>query len=435
MAAPTMTTDERNAVSFTPIKGGERIAALDALRGLAIFGILFVNASYFGLPMMETVQPDLDPALEAGGSAPNWFAAWFVKTFFEMKFISMFSMMFGISAALQFDRARRSGSNFDGFYLRRLLILLGFGVLHAVAFFYGDVLTIYALLGLSLLIFCRLKTAILLPIIVGLMTISAFLTTGMMLLESLAPDTESAQTTGQATRTGWDAIMNSGFQPQSSVYIDAETIAHQEGPYLDLLIFRTLAWFMALFTGVLTYGWHIMGMFALGVVIKRSAFFTGNGAGARLRFWMMLLLPLGLLIEGLAAWVHLTETDSVWNEVLLILAREFSTVVVMLGYAATLVTLVNMNVASVLFGWLAKVGRMALTNYLLESLIMTTIFEYYGFGLFGKMSRVDLILASAVICVILTVFSVLWLRWFSRGPMEWLWRMLAYMRRPALKRG
>ena len=430
-----MTTDERKPEQFTPIKGAERITALDSLRGLAIFGILFVNASFFGLPMMEAAQPTLDPALGADGSPVNWFAIWFVKTFFEMKFISMFSLMFGIGAALQFDRARRSGSAFDGFYLRRLLILLGFGVLHALVFFYGDVLTIYGMLGLSLLVFCRLKTGVLLPIIVGLMAISAFLTTGMMLLESLAPDTESVQTTGQATRTGWDAIMNSGFQPQGSVYMDAEIIAHQEGPYRDLLIFRTLSWLMALVTGVLTYGWHIMGMFALGVVIKRSDFFAGNAAGARLRVWMMLLLPFGLLIEGLAAWVHLTETDSIWNDVLLVVAREFSTVVVMLGYAATLVTLVHMNVVSVLFGWLAKVGRMALTNYLLESMIMTTIFEFYGFGLFGKMSRIDLILVSAVICVVLTAFSVLWLRWFSRGPMEWLWRALAYMRRPALKRG
>ena len=430
-----MSTDERNAVSFTPIKGGERIAALDALRGLAIFGILFVNASYFGLPMMEAMQPDLDSALGADGSAPNWFAGWFVKTFFEMKFISMFSMMFGIGAALQFDRARRSGSNFDGFYLRRLLILLGFGVLHAVAFFYGDVLTIYALLGLSLLVFCRLKTAILLPIIVGLMTISAFLTTGMMLLESLAPDAQSTLTTEQVTRTGWDAIRNSGFQPQSAVYIDAETIAHQEGPYRDLLIFRVLSWLMGLITGVLTYGWHIMGMFALGVVIKRSDFFIPSESGRRLRFWMMSLLPFGLVIEGLAGWSQLTQTDSIWSDILLVVAREFSTVIVMLGYAAALVTLVQMNVASRLFGWLGMVGRMALTNYLLESLIMTTIFEYYGLGLFGKMSRIDLILVSAVICVTLTAFSVFWLRGFSRGPMEWIWRTLAYMRRPAPKRG
>ena len=430
-----MTAPEQTTVAFTPIKSEQRIEALDVLRGLAIFGILFVNAVYFGLPMMEAVQPALTGTVGVNGQDADWNATWFIKTFFEFKFVSMFSMMFGIGAALQFDRARRSGSGFDGFYCRRLLILLGFGVLHAVAFFYGDILTIYAVLGLSLLAFCRLKTKILLPIVIGLMMIAALMSTGMVLLESMAPQMEATSAADQATRTGWDAIQASGFQPQNPIWIDAETVAHQDGPYRDLLLFRVLSWAMGLISIILSYGWHILAMFALGVVIKRSAFFTPSDSGRRIRFWMMVFLPVALVVEGLTAWSYLSQTSPIWAPAILSLVREFSTVATMLGYAAVLVTLVQMGIATRLFGSLAKVGRMALTNYLLESLLMTTLFEFYGFGLFDQISRSGLILVSTGICIILMIFSVLWLKGFSRGPMEWLWRTLAYLKAPSLKRG
>ena len=427
-----MTSIERQAPVFTPIKSDQRIEALDVLRGLAIFGILFVNATFFGLPMMEAAQPAMAGTV---GQDADWNATWFIKTFFEFKFISMFSMMFGIGAALQFDRARRSGSRFDGFYCRRLLILLGFGTLHAVVFFYGDILTIYAVLGVSLLAFCRLKTKILLPIVIALMMIAALMSTGMMLLESMAPQMEVTLAADQATRTGWDAIQASGLQPQNQIWIDAETVAHQDGPYRDLLLFRVVSWAMGLITIILSYGWHILAMFALGVIIKRSPFFTRNDSGRRIRFWMMAILPLALMVEGVTAWSYLTETSPLWATIILSMAREFSTVATMLGYAAVLVTLVQMGVAATLFGWMAKVGRMALTNYLLESLLMTTLFEFYGFGLFDQISRSGLILVSIGICIILMIFSVLWLKGFSRGPMEWLWRTLAYLKAPSLKRG
>jgi uncharacterized protein len=176
-------------------------------------------------------------------------------------------------------------------------------------------------------------------------------------------------------------------------------------------------------------------MFALGVVIKRSAFFTPSDSGRRIRFWMMVFLPVALVVEGLTAWSYLTETSQIWTTIILSMAREFSTVATMLGYAAILVTLVQMGVAARLFGWMAMVGRMALTNYLLESLLMTTLFEFYGFGLFDQFSRSGLILVSIGICIILMIFSVLWLKCFSRGPMEWLWRTLAYLRAPSSKRG
>ena len=430
-----MTTSEQPTVVFTPIKSDQRIEALDVLRGLAIFGILFVNAAYFGLPMMEVVQPTLAGEVGVNGQNADWNATWFIKTFFELKFVSMFSMMFGIGAALQFDRARQSGSRFDGFYCRRLLILLGFGILHAVVFFYGDILTIYAVLGVSLLAFCRLKTKILLPIVIGLMMIAALMSTGMLLLESMAPPMEAISAADQTTRTGWDAIQASGFQPQNQIWINAETVAHQDGPYRDLLLFRVISWAMGLISIILSYGWHILAMFALGVIIKRSPFFTTSDSGRRIRFWMMALLPVALIIEGVTAWSYLTEASSIWGTIILSMAREFSTVATMLGYAAVLVTLVQMGVAATLFGWMAKVGRMALTNYLLESLFMTTLFEFYGFGLFDEISRSGLIVVSISICIILMIFSVVWLKGFSRGPMEWLWRTLAYLKPPSLKRG
>lgn len=432
-----MKTDPNPTLEFTPIGTGQRIESLDVLRGLAIFGILFVNASFFAFPMMEAAQPLQDADFKTYGTSNDWFAAWFVKTFFEFKFISLFSMMFGIGAALQFDRARRSGSSFDGFYLRRLLVLLGFGILHAIVFFYGDILTIYALLGVSLLGFCRLKSKILIPLVFALMMIAAFMTTGMALLESLASNTQSASISEQAQvpRTGFDAIQASGFNPQSRTWVDAEVLAHQKGPYLDLMLFRVLAWLMGLITIIISFGWHILAMFALGVVIKRSEFFTPSDSGRRIRKWMMLLLPLGLCLEALNAWTSLTTSSSLSVTIVLSMVREFSTVLTMLGYAAMLVSLVQMGVAALVFEWMAKVGRMALTNYLLETVIMTTIFEFYGLGLFDQVPRIWLLVLAMGVCVILTIFSVSWLSLCSRGPMEWLWRTLAYMRLQSLKRG
>ena len=276
---------------------------------------------------------------------------------------------------------------------------------------------------------------ILLPIIIGLMMIAALMSTGMMLLESMAPQLEPTSAAEQTTRTGWGAMQASGFQPQSQIWIDAETVAHQNGPYRDLLLFRVVSWAMGLISIILSYSWHILAMFALGVVIKRSAFFTPSDSGRRMRFWMMAFVPVALTIEGLFAWSSLTETSPIWATIILSMVREFSTVATMLGYAAILVTLVQMGIATRLFGWMAKVGRMALTNYLLESLLMTTLIEFYGFGLFDQISRSGLIIVPIGICIVLMIFSVLWLKGFSRGPMEWLWRTLAYLKPPSFKRG
>lgn len=415
---------------FTPVSGGERIESIDVVRGFALLGILVVNSLFFALPLMDAMGKPAQSA-EAGFALTwDWIAFFVVMILFQYKFMSLFSLLFGVGAAIQFGRAAAAGRRFNLFFLRRLAILFGFGVVHAVFFWYGDILAQYALIGIWLLLFCRLTPRTLLVIGVGLLTVAAIFGAGAGALEASmneAAPIEDVSMTGELPE-GWMATMNAAmWNPEHPIWRAGELRAYGEGPYLDLFMFRLVTWLFALIFGAFQFGWHILAMFAFGVAMFKSGFFGDDGG--KLRCWAVAIaLPIGLLME---IGFMLLDSSSSWITGIGKATHEYSSTLMAFGYAGLLVTIVRSGSLRMITHIIACTGRMALTVYLAESLIMTTLFYGYGFGLFGEVERIWLIPISLGTWIALALFSTFWLGTFKQGPMEWIWRRLSYGRSQA----
>ncbi|MEC8733403.1 MAG: DUF418 domain-containing protein [Planctomycetota bacterium] len=411
------------AMGLRSVAPADRIESIDALRGFALLGILVVNTLFFALPVgVGLSTPGSDPAVTPSGDE-DWLAWWIVNLLFEYKFMTLFSILFGVGAAIQFDRTRRAGRSFSGFFARRMVVLLGFGILHAVLLWYGDVLAIYACCGLVLLLLIGLPDRLLILIASLMLLFTAITSAGMLALEtSLAGKASVAE----EPLRGLDAIWSSEFNPMSAVWIQAEQLAYGEGPIGDLFAFRITTWLVYLATVAFSTGWHVLAMFMVGVVLFRRGFFAAEGARLR-RLALLFGLPLGLALEAACTWLTAryageTSMHAVWPVVI----HEFSVPLVSVGYAALVVWIARTGALCFLMHGLSSVGRMALTCYILETVVMTSVFYYYGLGLFGTIERIHLIPVALGTWGLLAFGSVAWLNVFRQGPLEWLWRALTY---------
>lgn len=416
---------------FRSVGSSDRVISIDALRGFALIGILVVNTLFFAFPLMTALSPPWTDNSGAEGSIGDWSSWWIISLFFQYKFMTIFSILFGVGAAIQWQRARLLGTSFDTFFIKRMAILFVFGMIHALFFWYGDILAVYAMCGIWLLLFCRLSNRALIPLVVGLLVFTALLSGGFTVLDLEA--TNQAQNTSlpasendAQSHSGFNAILASNFDPKSEIWSTAEQRAYQEGPYQDLLVFRAITWTMYIVITMLTTGWHIMAMFALGVVLYRSGFFGDSGARLR-RIAIYLGLPIGLLVESICCLVqmeYLQEQPS--HQIWIMMVHELSVPLVSMGYAGLVINLVRSGALQWMIHALSCTGRMALTNYLLETMVMTSVFYYYGFGLFGSVDRIYLIPVALATWTMLALVSVAWLGAYRQGPIEWLWRRLAY---------
>ena len=418
---------------FRSVSSSERLISIDALRGFALIGILVVNTLFFAFPLITALSPPWADNGETAGSTGDWTSWWIINLFFQYKFMTIFSILFGVGAAIQWNRARLAGKNFDSFFLKRLVVLFGFGVIHALFFWYGDILAVYALCGVWLLLFCRLSNRALIPLVVGLLVFTALLSGGFTALDleatNQAQDSSLIASESDAeSQLGFDAIFTSNFNPKSEIWSTAELQAYQDGPYQDLFVFRAITWMMYIVITMLSNGWHIMAMFALGVLLYRSGFFEDGAAGERLRTLTIYVgLPIGLLIESACCLVQmLYMQEQPGHLIWIMMIHELSVPLVSMGYASIVINLVRSGTFQWLIHALSCTGRMALTNYLLETVVMTSVFYYYGFGLFGTVERIYLIPVALVTWTMLAFISVAWLGAYRQGPVEWLWRRLTY---------
>lgn len=423
MTTPTTNTGPG---TFKPVSGSERIQSIDVVRGFALLGILVVNSLFFALPLADAMGvPEPAPGTESVGIW-QWIAFLVVMILFQYKFMSLFSLLFGVGAAIQFERATRAGRRFGLFFLCRLLILFCIGAIHAVFFWYGDILAQYALIGVWLLLFCRLRPVALVIIGTGLLTIAALIggtIAGFEATMALDPEYQKAMNPDGTLPVGWlDTMEAAMWNPESPIWRAGELRAYGEGPYIDLFMFRLVTWLFAIVFGFLQFGWHIMAMFAFGVALYKSGFFGDEGG--RLRCWAVAVaLPIGLLLE-LGAMLPDWTTPVVVG--MSKATHEYGSTLMAFGYAALVTTIVRGGQLRMIAHVIACTGRMALTVYLAETVIMTSLFYSYGFGLFGEVDRIWLIPISLGTWIALAVFSTLWLGSFKQGPMEWLWRVLSY---------
>lgn len=381
---------------------------MDVLRGFALFGILLMNMEAFSGPM-DMSFTGIDPHWQGW----DYWADAFVYVFVQGKFFTLFSLLFGAGFAVMAQRAAVAGRDFTRFYLRRSLGLLVIGVLHGLLLWSGDILVAYALLSFVLLAF-REAPRSWLPALGTMAYLGAAVLMLMLgaLMQLVPADAASAQAAAAAKA------------------IEAQRQAYGHGSYLQAVAQRLLDVFASL-GALLVVGPQVLGMFLIGAWFARSGAIAEPGRYPRLWAGLRwLLLPIGLAVMLLSTWVLPYNAPGQFN------MRSAG------AYALTAVAGLMMCLGYLAWGvrwsrhlqWLAPAGRMALSNYLGQSLVCTLVFYGYGLGWFEQVGRASQLLFAVVLFAMQVLLSQLWLRRFQYGPVEWLWRAFTYLQLPPLRR-
>lgn len=410
---------------FGPTARGDRLVNIDFARGVALLGILVVNTTLFFGPLASLIQPLSVPGMSGADRA----VALLVLVLVQGKFVSLFSLLFGYGLLRQIENARDSGRSGVVFTVRRLGVLAGFGLLHALVLWHGDILFLYAVIGGWLLLARGASRRALFLSAVCLLVVALVATSGLALLTHLV----SAQGGPEEITTpeGWPsalrAMARGGFDPSSPAWAEAELKAFRDGPWQDAQWFRTILWLTFLVISLFSFGWLVLGMMVAGGFLWRAQFFDPSQPARRRRV-LVIGLVVGLAFEaaaGLCFWTapSAESLKSALGQMLQQVALFF----LPFGYLAGLAWL-----ADRLPGWLrepvARTGRLSLTVYLLQTVVATTLSYHWGFGLFGSIGPVGQVVLAVAIWLLLVSFSHAWLARFRYGPLEALWRRLAYGR-------
>ncbi len=404
---------------LTPISLPERIEILDVLRGLAVCGILIGNMQWFsGYGMMPTTIARQSPFADQ-------LVHFLVHFFVEGKFYSIFSFLFGFGFALQIARAEERGDLKASLFKRRLFWLLVIGLLHAYLLWSGDILSIYALMGFLLILFRKKANGALLKWAFVLLAIPilTYILLYILFVAFVPPGAVAKLDAAQIDF--WNTTLRKVPRSSYLQIITGYNLNMIVGRYASLIVEMRLP--------------KLLAMFLLGAYAYRRGFFK-NLSSHQAFIRRLLVYGLILGVVGNVAFAALAGAEAVFPPspagIVGVISYAFGVPALALFFVALVATLWQRGAASNwrrLLGWLAPVGRMALTNYLLQTLVCVFIFYGYGFGQFGRFGATKATLIALAIYLFQIFMSALWLRYFSYGPMEWIWRQLTYGRRLSLR--
>jgi uncharacterized protein len=405
-----------NEVTLQPTR--QRLEHLDVLRGFALLGILLVNFEWFTRPLQAIV---LGGPTDLGGL--DAIAAQAVAVLAEGKFYPLFSMLFGAGFALMLERARERSAPFWGVYLRRLLVLFAFGLAHILLVWSGDILLVYSLSAFVMIVLFRNTPARRLwkwAIVFWLLPV-LLMWLGAASIEATRVDAEVHA----------DVMAQFEADREAAVAaIDRAARIHAEGSFAenvaqrgrDLRFLMTVAPF-----------WipPFIGFFLLGRwLIATGKLSRPTENETWLRRWRAVGLLAGLPVAAAAVWL-------MHGQDMMVPSLRVAAGMTLVSVASVFVPLGYLS--WVTLGWrrlhfLAPAGRMALTNYLLQSLLWTWVFFGYGLGLWGEIPRAAQVPLALVFFAAQILFSRWWLERFRFGPAEWLWRSLTYWRLQPMRR-
>ncbi|HHI0433460.1 TPA: DUF418 domain-containing protein YeiB [Klebsiella pneumoniae] len=370
----------------------ERNVTLDFVRGVAILGILLLNISAFGLPKAAY----LNPAWSGSASLSDAWTWALLDLLAQVKFLTLFALLFGAGLQLLLPRGKR-------WIQSRLTLLALLGFIHGLFFWDGDILLAYALVGLVSWRMVREAHHV-----------KSLFNTGVVLyLTGIAVLVLLGLISGTAANRSWapDAA-NLQYEQYWKLHGGMEAVSNRA----DMLSDNLLA------LGA-KYGWQLAGMMLMGAALMRSGWLKGQFSLRHYRRTGALLVAAGMAVNLPAIFAQwYLAWDYRWCAFLLQAPRELSAPLQAIGYAALAWGYWPQLCRFRLVGAIACVGRMALTNYLLQTLICTTLF--YHLGLFMRFDRLQLLAFVPPIWAVNLLVSSLWLRRFRQGPVEWLWRQL-----------
>ena len=386
-----------------------RIRTLDHVRGLSILGILLVNAIAFAQPFAVYSQPELSSQPLTQDDLAVW---WITETFFKEKFITCFTLLFGVSLYLVGRDRNPSDPAYRTPLFRRLSWLVIFGLIHGVLIWHGDILLSYALAGF---VFWRWQDVSARKLLIW--GLGLFLAGAAVLL---GPNIATTLTGAHVTALNGDL---------------AGIVTRMRGSFFDSMRQNAVVWAQGAVGETFGYMPTTLGLMMVGLGLFKSGILRGE-AKARTYVFLMVAGALSLVLIGWQAWITMASGfpfPAIFG--LYALANDLLCLPVALGYVSVLVLIGRTRIGGMALYPLACAGRMAFTNYLTQSLIMTGLF-YGGRGpvWFGEMNHAALVPIIVSIWIGQLIFSTVWMAIFRYGPFEWGWRCLTYRRwMPILK--
>lgn len=439
-SAATATIGPDVAPDLGPVAEQGRIDSLDVLRGVAVLGILVMNVQSFGLPMATYENPGAFGDL-TGANYWVWLVGYLLA---DLKFMSIFSMLFGAGVILFTSRIENRGRSAAALHYRRMGWLLGAGMVHGYFLWFGDILFMYALCGMILYSARHLAPVRLL--LLGLAS--------LLLTAALIADAGATYSHMQAALDQYDTQPHLAGEPEAEIipgktaeqvrallaqarssweppeYSIRHEIAAMTGDYGDELAFRAPVTVQMQSTVTAYFIWRPLGMMLLGMAL----FKWGVLSAARSKsFYAALTLAgfgVGVPIIFLAArWSFASDFELIHAKFTYAHLNYFASIPVALGWVGLVMLWCRLGVGRWLMAALGAVGRMALTNYLMHTIICTMVFygrSGWGLAKFAQFDRTQLLGVVVAVFAFQLIASPIWLHFFRFGPFEWLWRTLTY---------
>ncbi len=393
----------------------ERIATIDILRGFALFGVVLVNAQ------------SMIPWDNLGAPAEQW-TEWIYTTFIGGRFYRLFAFLFGLGFVLQMQHLQARGAACGPIYLRRLAILLIFGVIHGLLLWSNDILALFAQFGFLLFLLRRWSDRSLLWVAIASLLLSHvyyFVSTGFrdfypvdpVVLEQRAEERALAEEAAEAETT----------------YI------RSEGTWGEVMRYTAknfLSWRLSMQSNLALLGEEFL-MILLGFYVGRWRIFERLPSYVphirKVKWGTLVLAIIGYFMAGVFEGLHAPPGPEPLIGTARLIVDDISKAAGALFYATAITLLMQKTSWKRLLYPLASLGRMSLTHYLALSVILSMVFHDYGLGLYGRLNILDGVLLAIGIYIFQLLFSHWWLKFFRFGPMEWIWRSLTYGKWQALK--
>lgn len=429
---------ETKQLTFQPIKSSSRINSLDVIRGIALLGILLMNINGMGLPFSYS-----DPTISGGGATGLNLKVWIANNMlFEGTMRGLFTFLFGAGAILLTSRLEKNGAGITtaDIYYRRILWLLLFGIINVyVLLWHGDILYPYAIFGLMLFPFRNAKVKTL------------FLVGGLLILIGVLWDIRDYRNDLEIQKVGLEIqpLKDQGLELTKEQEADLkawETFKTKKTPeeveeeiqkmhqsYWSVFMEKVKGnQFMQTWLPYRLWPWDILSFMLIGMAFFKLRIFHGE----RKNSFYLLLMFIGYAV-GLS--INYMETKLILNSNFdkLAMAKANQTyqigrLLTTLGHVGLFMLFIKSGILGFLQKSLAAVGKLALTNYLMHSIITSIIFYGDGFALYGELQRFELYYIVFGIWIFQLIFSPIWLKYFYYGPAEWIWRSLTYQKMQAL---
>jgi uncharacterized protein len=370
-------------------KPEERIVSIDILRGFAIFGIFLVNMISFHSPILY-INP-----LQWWEGRLDQITYILIDVLAQASFYPLFSLLFGYSFVWLREKANHQGLSFSNLAFRRLIFLLGVGLIHAFFIWHGDILFQYAILGIILLFFLHLSGRTLLSsglFLYGIPTI------GLNLLLWVAPP--------------------NGLEIYDQQKADLSVAIYQKGTFSEITNQRISDWLLTnSFENIPFMVISIFSLFLIGAGIAKLKWLERPELHQKATYVIVITSVVGLFVK-LSPYLFQNDSQTQY------LQDSIGGLTLAVAYALIIINFSKNK-------WMqpfAFVGRMSISNYLLQSILSTTFFYQYGLGLYGEISLLTGTILATIIFIIQIIFSQYWLHRFRYGPVEWLWRCVTYLK-------